>query len=87
MLEPEVSGVDGSSEQGKVEQDFIWVFLQGFVLVGCFLQGVVFVAWFLLVGEASKWKVWSSDGCWRRPAQELVVLMTSEAGCLGQGNS
>lgn len=82
MLELGVSRVDGSPEQGKVELDFIWVSLGGLMLAGGFLQGLAFVAWFLLVGEASKWKVWSSGWCWRRPAQELV-LVTSEAGCLG----
>ena len=83
MPEPRVRSVDGFPEQGKVELDSIWVSLEGLMVVGCFLQGLAFVAWFLLVGEASEWKVWSSGWWWRRPAQELV-LATSEAGCLGQ---
>lgn len=68
--EPGLSGVDGSPEQGKVELDFIWVSLLSSVLVGCSLQGLAFVAWSLLLGEVSEWRVWSSGWCWRRPAQE-----------------
>lgn len=77
----ERSGADGSPEQGKVELDFIRFSLAGLMLLGCFLRGLVFVAWFLLAGKDNEWKVWILGWCWRRPAQQLV-LVTSEAGCL-----
>lgn len=59
--------------------------MQDLVFVGDLLQGLVFVVWFLLAGEAREWKVWSSGWQWKRAAQELV-LVTSEAGRLAQDN-